>query len=185
MRRLLSLFVPMLLLVTGMVGVVVASPASADTTSTTLSFGCTATNVPFVGTTTLTQALGFDTTAPASVEAGSTFQVAVVSQPLQIPSSQSASGVSATVNHITNVTVRIPLPANATYVSSSLSGGSNLNSTPTLNLVGANLELKIPGPLAGGSTVQPPTVPSSRCARRARRAPTSPRPSSTATRATT
>ncbi len=158
MRRLLSLFVPMLLLVTGMVGVVVASPASADTTSTTLSFNCNATNVPFVGSTTLTQALGFDTTAPASVEAGSTFQVAVVSQPLQIPSSQSASGVSATVNHITNVTVRIPLPANATYVSSSLSGGSNLNSTPTLNLVGSNLELKIPGPLAGGSTVQPPTV---------------------------
>ncbi|MFL0240162.1 hypothetical protein [Mycobacterium sp. SMC-17] len=49
----------------------------------------------------------------------------------------------------------IPVPANSTYVSSSASGGSVPGTTA---LVGSNVELTVPGPIAGGATYTPPVV---------------------------
>ena len=137
-----------------------APAAGADTTATALSFNCVAGPLPIIGgTTNVTQNLSFHTDAPATVQPGATFNTVVTTDPIVVPASQSASGVTATVNHISNISVRIPVPANATVNNVSLSGGTNLGSgTPTVGVTGGNIVMSIPGPLAGGTTVQPPTV---------------------------
>ncbi len=156
MRRLLSVFSTALLACTAMVGAL-GGAAMASTTATTINFNCVA-HAPVVGDQSVAQALSFSTDAPDTVEGGATFSVVVTPQPLEIPSTVTAGSNTVTVNFIHDVKIRIPVPAGATYVSASLSGGSNLNSTPSIANNAGVLTVSIPGPLVGGTTVTPPVV---------------------------
>ncbi len=123
------------------------------TTTTNLSLSCQ-TKVSII-TTTDSLSIAVATTAPVSVAHGSTFAIKVAPAAFPVPSSE--SGV--TINSISSIVVKVPVPAGATFVSASLSGGSNIGSgTPTVALSGGNVVLTVPGPIAGGSTTQLPAV---------------------------
>ncbi len=153
MRRIASLFTPVLLLCTALLTAVGAPLASAAITNATVDFACVA-HAPIVGDQNVDQQLTFSTDAPSTVEAGSTFNVVVSPGTITVPASM--SGV--TVNSITNVKMRIPLSANAQYISGSAAGGANYGGAASVALVGGNIEVTMPGPLNGGATVTPPTV---------------------------
>lgn len=153
MRRLASLFAPVLLLCTALLSVAGGPLASAAITDTTVNFTCIA-HAPIVGDQTVAQQLTFSTDAPSTVEANSNFNVVVSPGTITVPASM--SGVN--VNSITNVKMRIPVSPNAQFISGSASGGSNYGAAATVALVGGNIEVTMPGPLNGGTTVTPPTI---------------------------
>lgn len=91
------------------------------------------------------------TTAPASVSAGSPVAITIAPGSSTVPT----TAAIFTIKSISNLKMLIPVPANSTYVSSSASGGSVPGTTA---LVGSNVELTVPGPIAGGATYTPPVV---------------------------
>lgn len=91
---------------------VAAAPAGAATTTTYFTFG-----TPILGGWTQ-QAVSTAATAPATAVQGSNFTVAITPQPQAIPTTDSG----ATVVSIQNIQTLVPVPAGATYVSSSASG---------------------------------------------------------------
>lgn len=94
-------------------------------------------------------------TAPSSVAAGSAFGVTVSVGSITVPSS--ASGY--TLKQIQNLVLDLPVPSDSTYVSSSLSGGSNDGSgTPSVSESNGEVSIDIPGPIAGGTTFTLPTL---------------------------
>ncbi|MBU6216091.1 MAG: cyclodehydratase, partial [Acidobacteria bacterium] len=93
--------------------------------------------------------------APGSVTAGSTFQAQLTADPIVVPT----TGGGYPIQNLNTIKVRFDVPAGATFVSASLSGGSNLGSgTPSVALSGTQVVLSIPGNLAPGSTATLPTV---------------------------
>jgi dehydratase len=61
--------------------------------------------------------------------------------------------------NLNTVKVRFDVPAGSSFVSATLSGGSNLGSgAPTVALSGSQVVLSLPGPLAPGTTANLPTV---------------------------
>lgn len=95
-----------------------------------------------------------DATAPATVAPNGAVAVVIDPAPNRVPSD--ASGYR--VREIKNLVLKIPVPANSTYRSVTLQGGSGLNSTPTAALEGGNIVLKLAGPLAGGGAFELPTL---------------------------
>lgn len=72
-----------------------------------------------------------------------------------VPSSASGQ----TIQNLNAVVVKFPVPAGSSFVSASVSGGSNLGSgTPTVANNSGVITLTVPGNLAGGSTAVLPTV---------------------------
>jgi dehydratase len=133
-------------------GLALATPASAATVPVT--FDCQA--HPPIGSP---QQLSLDTSieadAPATVAAGATFEAVLTPDPMTIP----ATAGGYMVNKLSNMTLRIPVPANATYQSATLTGGSNLGSgTPTVSEADNVVTAIIPGPLSGGTTIQLPAL---------------------------
>ena len=93
--------------------------------------------------------------APSTVTAGANFNVALSVGSITVPTS--ASGY--TVKQIQNIDLKIPVPANSTYVSSSLAGGSNLGSgKPSASESNGVVTIAIPGPIAAGQTATLPTL---------------------------
>jgi dehydratase len=97
---------------------------------------------------------GIDAQAPATVPANARFTIAVHSQPGTLPSE--VKGFK--LQEVRDLTLHIPVPANAAYVSATLIGGSGLNSTPAVQLEGNTAVVKVPGPIPGGATFQLPTM---------------------------
>ncbi|GAA4218579.1 cyclodehydratase [Actinocatenispora rupis] len=128
----------------------VAGPASAATQTVAYQFQASAAGQ--TGTGTLDQDI--DATAPASATAGSAVQVVIDPAPNTVPTD--ASGYP--VKDIKNVKILLPVPANSSYVSATVSGGANLGGTPTVGLDGGNVVLTVPGPIAGGSSFELPTI---------------------------
>ncbi|HEY3503628.1 MAG TPA: cyclodehydratase [Actinocatenispora sp.] len=128
----------------------VAGPASAATQTVAYQFRASA--VGQTGTGTLNQDV--DATAPATAAPGSAVSVVVDPAPNTVPTS--ASGYA--VKDIKDVKILLPVPVNASYVSASVSGGSNLGGTPTVGLDGTDVVLSVPGPIAGGSAFELPTI---------------------------
>lgn len=95
-----------------------------------------------------------DATAPATAAPGSAVAVVIDPAPNTVPAE--ASGYR--VREIKNLALKIPVPANSTYRSATLQGGSGLNSTPTVTLEGSTLVLKLAGPLKGGANFELPTL---------------------------
>jgi hypothetical protein len=135
------------------VGLVVGPAGPAGAALVTVQLSCQASSP--IGPQNADQPITIDVTAPASVPPGATFSVVAQTPVDTFP--DNASGY--TLNHARDFALRLPVPANATYVSSSLSGGSGLGSgTPTVGLEGSNVVLHVPGPIAGGATYQFPEV---------------------------
>jgi len=98
---------------------------------------------------------GVSLLAPSSVARNSTFQVRLTADPIVVPT----TGGGFNITNLNTVKVRFDLPAGATFVSASLSGGSNLGSgAPTVALSGSQVVLSIPGNLLPGTTATLPTV---------------------------
>jgi dehydratase len=79
----------------------------------------------------------------------------------QVSSTQ--NGGAAHVDYIKNLSYKIPVPANARYVSGSLSGGFNYGTgTPTVTLQGTpttgNIIYAIPGPIQTDQQFQIPAL---------------------------
>jgi dehydratase len=131
--------------------VLLASPASA---ATTVNLDCQA-NAPIVGPQQLNLSQDATVTAPATVAPGGSLQVVVAPAPTTVPTTVSGY----TVKQLTGFALKVLVPANSTYVSATLSGGSGLGSTPpTIAVSGGVATISFPGPIAGGATFQFPTV---------------------------
>lgn len=125
-------------------------PAHADTQNVTYDIQSSAAGQTADGTLSVSVA----TTAPATVAPGASFTDVLAPGPITVPTS--ASGHS--IQQIDNISLIIPVPSNSTYVSASLSGGSGLNSTPTLSEGNGDITVSVPGPISGGATFTLPTL---------------------------
>ncbi|MFV0318659.1 MAG: hypothetical protein ACK5O2_17055 [Microthrixaceae bacterium] len=93
--------------------------------------------------------------APATVAQGDTFQVEMTADPIEVPT----TGGGYNISYLKNVKIRFDLPAGATFIGATATGGSNLGSgTPSVALVGSQVVLTVPGNLAPGTTAVLPTV---------------------------
>ncbi|TDO66775.1 dehydratase [Kribbella sp. VKM Ac-2571] len=95
-----------------------------------------------------------DAKAPATVPAKTRFTIAVHLQPGTLPGE--VKGFK--LKEVRDLTLRVPIPANSSYVSAHLDGGSGLNSTPTVQLEGNAAVIKVAGPIPGGANFQLPTI---------------------------
>lgn len=126
--------------------------ASATTSTQTITYQCQASAVGTTSTFTLNQ--GLTASAPDTVAAGAQASGTLAPAPNTVPTS--AAGY--TVQKIRNLVLTAPVPANSSYVSATLSGGSGLNSTPTIAQSNGTITLTVPGPIAGGASFQLPTI---------------------------
>ncbi|HVV20926.1 MAG TPA: cyclase [Pseudonocardiaceae bacterium] len=102
-----------------------------------------------------TLSVDVDTTAPATVAAGGSLSDVLAPGPITVPTS--ADGY--TITQIQDITLKVPVPANSTYVSATLSGGSGLGSgTPTVSQSDGVVTVAVPGPVKGGATFTLPTL---------------------------
>ncbi|WP_427885096.1 hypothetical protein ACQHIV_23220 [Kribbella sp. GL6] len=106
------------------------------------------------GRHTLSLRQAVDAQAPATVAANTRFTIAVHSQQGTLPTE--VKGFK--LQEVRDLTLRIPVPANSAYLSATLTGGSGLNSTPSVQLEGNTAVLKVSGPIPGGATFQLPTL---------------------------
>jgi dehydratase len=128
-----------------------AAPASA---ATTIAFDCQA-DAPIIGPQQVSLNQDADVTAPATVAPGGAFDVVIDPAPNEVPGEVSGN----TVKNINTFALKFPIPANSTYVSADLAGGSGLGDTaPTIAVAGGVATLSFPGPIAGGATFELPTV---------------------------
>jgi len=108
----------------------------------------------FIGPVATTFDSSVEGTAPETVAPGETFAITVTPQADQIPGE--VSGLP--LLEVKNFTLTIPIPANSTLVSASLSGGSGLGSEPVLTQVDNNLVITLPSSIAGGADYQLPAL---------------------------
>ena len=131
--------------------IALAVPASA---ATAVNFDCQA-NAPVVGPQQVSLTQNADVTAPATVAPGGAFDVVIDPAQNTVPSSVGGNQVK----NINTFALKIPIPANSTFVSADLAGGSGLGPTPpTIDVANNVATLSFPGPIAGGSTFKLPTV---------------------------
>ncbi|GAA2342537.1 cyclase [Saccharopolyspora halophila] len=96
-----------------------------------------------------------DTTAPETVAPGETFDIVVDPAVNTIPGEVNGN----TVKEVRGFDLKIPVPANSTFESAELAGGSNLgDAAPTFTVDGDMATLHFDGPIAGGSDFELPTV---------------------------
>lgn len=126
-----------------------AQPALA---STDINYDCQAETPLGNQNVSLTQTV--DASAPATVAPGGSFDVVVDPAPNQVPT----SAAGQTVKEIKTFALKVPVPANATLSSVDLTGGSNLGGTPAASVSGGIITITFPGPIAGGSTFELPTI---------------------------
>jgi dehydratase len=140
------------LAVVGAAAVAFAAPASAAPVEVNLD--CQA-NAPIVGPQQANLAQGTDVTAPATVAPGAAFDIVVDPALNTVP----ATVAGYKLKQVRNFALRLPVPANSTYVGAALSGGSGLGSTaPAISVTGGVATLSFPGPLAGGAAFELPTI---------------------------
>ncbi|MEU4523063.1 cyclase [Amycolatopsis sp. NPDC024027] len=131
--------------------IALAAPASA---ATSVTFDCQA-DAPIVGPQKVALNQDADVTAPATVAPGGAFDVVIDPAPNTVPGEVSGNKVK----NINTFALKIPIPANSSYVGADLTGGSGLGSTPpTLSVANGVATLSFPGPIAGGATFELPTV---------------------------
>lgn len=125
--------------------------AHADTQTITYDYQASALGQ----TSTGTLSVPLTTTAPSSVAAGGAVTDVLAPGAITLPTSVG----SYTLKQIQGINLEVPVPANSTYVSASLSGGSNLGSgTPSVSESNGVVTATVPGPIAGGTTFTLPTL---------------------------
>ncbi|GLY53728.1 cyclase [Lentzea sp. NBRC 102530] len=97
---------------------------------------------------------GLDASAPATVAPNGAVVVTIDPALNKVP----AEAGGRQVREIKGLALRLPVPANSTFTSASLSGGSGLGGTPTVALQGNDVVLSVPGPIKGGADFELPTV---------------------------
>ncbi|MGW3998371.1 cyclase [Amycolatopsis sp. NPDC004772] len=128
-----------------------AAPASA---ATSVTFDCQA-NAPIVGPQKVALNQDADVSAPATVAPGGAFDVVIDPAPNTVPGTVSGNKVK----NINTFALKIPIPANSSYVGADLAGGSGLGATPPkISVANGVATLSFPGPIAGGATFELPTV---------------------------
>jgi len=131
--------------------IALAAPASA---ATSVTFDCQA-NAPIVGPQKVALNQDADVTAPTTVAPGGAFDVVIDPAPNTVPGTVSGNKVK----NINTFALKIPIPANSSYVGADLAGGSGLGSTPPkISVANGVATLSFPGPIAGGATFELPTV---------------------------
>ena len=149
-RRTLAVLASLVLAGTGLVFV---GGTVAGAAPVTVDLDCEA-STP-IGAQEADQTVTIDTTAPATVVSGDTFTIVSSTPAGTIPSSNGGY----TVNSVKDFVLRIPIAANATYVTAWLTGGSGLGAgTPAVAYSGGNIVMTIPGPIAGGASYQFPAI---------------------------
>jgi dehydratase len=94
-------------------------------------------------------------TAPSSVAADSSLTVTLSVGSITVPTS--ADGF--TVSEIEGIALEIPVPADSTYDSASLAGGTDIGSgTPSVSESGGVISIDVPGPISAGTTFTLPTL---------------------------
>jgi dehydratase len=132
--------------------VAVVAPASAA--NVPVAFDCQA-KPPIGDPQKLALNSSIQADAPATVAAGETFEATLAPDPITVPAD--AGGYA--VNELHDLTLKVPVPAGSTYLSATLTGGSNLGSgTPEVSQADSVVTVTVPGPLAGGSTFQLPAL---------------------------
>jgi dehydratase len=127
------------------------TPVAAAATAN-ITYDCQA-NTP-LGNEFLTLNQVVDSTAPATIAPGGALDVVVDPAPNTVPSQ--AAGY--TVKRVHTFTLKVPVPTNSTLSGVNLTGGSNLGATPTWSASAGVITIKFPGPIAGGSTFELPTI---------------------------
>lgn len=144
------------LLKTGMAAAAAAALAVVGAPSafaaTDINYDCQADTPLGPQTVSLTQTV--DATAPATIAPGGAFDVVVDPAPNEVPS----EAAGQTVKEIHTFALKVPVPANSTLAGVDLSGGANLGGTPTASESGGIVTITFPGPIAGGSTFELPTI---------------------------
>jgi hypothetical protein len=146
------------LAVTLAAGMLVANTvvAAADT-SATITLNCVA-HAPVIGDQNVTQAITISTAAPASVLPGANLSTVTTFPVDQIATSQQGG----TVSSVKNLSYKIPVPANSTFVSASLAGGFNYGGSATATLQGSAttgfVRYSVPGPIPAGQNFQLPAL---------------------------
>lgn len=103
--------------------------------------------------TTITQPV--EVTAPETVAPGGAVEVVIDPGPTDVPSEVNGN----TVKELNGLELKAPIPANSTYVSAELSGGSNIGDTPPeISVADGVATVSVAGPLVGGTTAELPTV---------------------------
>lgn len=98
---------------------------------------------------------GADVTAPETVAPGGTLDIVIDPAVNTVP----AEVNGYTVKRIEGLDLKIPIPANSTFVSADLEGGSGLGpNPPTFTVDGDVATLHLDGPLEGGTEFELPTV---------------------------
>ncbi|MFI9273296.1 hypothetical protein ACIGXM_21625 [Kitasatospora sp. NPDC052896] len=129
-----------------------ATPASAADTA--VDFSCQATP-PIGSAQTFDLNAGVNATAPDSVAAGSQFSITLAPDALTVPST--VSGYS--IQSINDIQLTIPIPANATLLGESASGGSGIDPSGTSVAVNGNdVVITVNSSVAGGSTFTLPAL---------------------------
>ena len=95
-----------------------------------------------------------DAKAPATVPPNTRFTIAVDLKPGSLPGE--VKGFQ--LKEVRDLSLRVPIPANSSYVSAKLTGGSGLNSTPTVHLDRGVAVVKVAGPIPGGANYQLPSL---------------------------
>lgn len=126
-----------------------AGVASADTQS--VNYSCQGKAAGQTTNTTLSQ--NVDSTAPATVAPGGSLSITLAPEVNTVPTSAGAF----TVKSVKNLTLAVPIPANATLVSFSLSGGSGYGDASVAQ-VGNNIVTTVTGPINGGAQFQLPAL---------------------------
>jgi dehydratase len=97
----------------------------------------------------------YEVTAPQAVTPGAEFTATVVPEVFTLD----AEGSGGTVTQLTNMVWRVQVPANATILTHSIAGWSNVGSgTPTSSIAGNIISVTIPGPILAGSPATLPTI---------------------------
>ncbi|MFF1818471.1 hypothetical protein ACFVWG_14315 [Kribbella sp. NPDC058245] len=97
---------------------------------------------------------GVDAKAPGTVKPNHRFSITVDLKPGQLPGEVKGF----TLKEVRDLSLRVPIPANTSYVSAALTGGSGLNSTPSVRLDGRVAVITVAGPIPGGAAYQLPTL---------------------------
>lgn len=126
-------------------------PAVTSTVSVTFNVKVTASSL----SDTASGAVSLTATAPATVAPGGAVAVTVTGSTFSIPGS--IDGV--TIVNIKSLKLKFKVPANSTYVSCTVSGGSGLGTgKPTCAEATSVVTFSLPGPIKGGTTVTPPKL---------------------------
>lgn len=130
-------------------------PAGAAVVGVPLS--CQTTNIPVLGSSVSTRVQSTIGTAPATIAQNNTFTMSVQSA---ADSLSSDAGSGATLQYVQDFRIHVPVPANATLLGFSISGGFGYGTlgSPAVLQSGNDIIMQVHGPITPGNNFQLPAI---------------------------